>query len=73
MIAHIEQALGLARDVRCPLETARALEGIGRCDWMVDGPALAEGPLREAVAVYRQLGVSASVDDIERLLVSQAG
>ncbi|MFD9435986.1 cyclophane-containing RiPP biosynthesis TPR protein HaaT [Streptomyces sp. NPDC060002] len=68
-----EQALGLARDVRCPLETARALEGIGRCDWMVEGPALAEGPLREAVTVYRQLGASASVDDIERLLVSQAG
>lgn len=68
-----EQALDLARDVRCPLETARALEGIGRCDWMLDGPALAEGPLREAVSVYRQLGVSASVDDIERLLVSQAG
>ncbi|MER7694173.1 cyclophane-containing RiPP biosynthesis TPR protein HaaT [Streptomyces sp. NPDC097610] len=68
-----EQALRLARDVRCPLETARALEGIGRCDWTVDGPARAEGPLREAVTVYRQLGVSASVDDIERLLVSQAG
>ncbi|MEV2216256.1 cyclophane-containing RiPP biosynthesis TPR protein HaaT [Streptomyces sp. NPDC050997] len=68
-----EQALVLARDVRCPLEEARALEGIGRCEWGTHGPARAGGPLREAVAVYRQLGVSAVVDDIERLLVSQAG
>ncbi|WOX11441.1 cyclophane-containing RiPP biosynthesis TPR protein HaaT [Streptomyces sp. N50] len=70
---HFERALGLARDIRCPLEQARALEGIGRCEWTVGGLAQAEGALREAVTVYRQLGVSASVDDIERLLVSQAG
>lgn len=68
-----ERALVLAREIRCPLEEARALEGIGRCDWMVDGPARAEGSLREALAVYRRLGARAVVGDIERLLVSQAG
>ncbi|MGW7365606.1 cyclophane-containing RiPP biosynthesis TPR protein HaaT [Streptomyces sp. NPDC054841] len=68
-----ERALGLARDIRCPLEEARALEGIGRCDWMVEGPARAEGSLREALAVYRRLGASGAAEDIERLLVSQAG
>ncbi|WP_030807338.1 cyclophane-containing RiPP biosynthesis TPR protein HaaT [Streptomyces sp. NRRL S-337] len=68
-----EQALVLARDIRCPLEEARALEGIGRCDWTIDSPAQAEGMLREALTVYRRLGVSAPADDVERLLVSQTG
>ncbi|MEU3282074.1 cyclophane-containing RiPP biosynthesis TPR protein HaaT [Streptomyces antibioticus] len=66
---HFCQALTLARDIRCPLEEARALEGIGRCDWTVDGPGHGVDSLRAAVTVYRRLGVSASVDDIERLLV----
>ncbi|KUO18426.1 cyclophane-containing RiPP biosynthesis TPR protein HaaT [Streptomyces dysideae] len=68
-----EQALGLARDIRCPLEEARALEGIGRCDRMTDDPARADRSLREALTVYQRLGVSASADDVERLLASQAG
>ncbi|WAX78856.1 cyclophane-containing RiPP biosynthesis TPR protein HaaT [Streptomyces sp. KMM 9044] len=66
---HFGQALTLARDIRCPLEEARALEGIGRCDRTVDGPGHGVDSLRAAVTVYRRLGVSASVDDIERLLV----
>ncbi|WP_409470590.1 cyclophane-containing RiPP biosynthesis TPR protein HaaT [Streptomyces sp. HC307] len=66
---HFDQALMLARDIRCPLEEARALEGIGRCDWTIDGPGHGVDSLRAAVTVYRRLGVSASVDDIERLLV----
>ncbi|MEU2133896.1 cyclophane-containing RiPP biosynthesis TPR protein HaaT [Streptomyces sp. NPDC018352] len=70
---HFEQALGLARDIRCPLEKARALEGIGRCDWMADEPAQAEGSLREALVVYRRLGANGAADAVERLLVSQAG
>ncbi|MFI1162248.1 cyclophane-containing RiPP biosynthesis TPR protein HaaT [Streptomyces sp. NPDC020801] len=70
---HFDQALGLARRIRCPLEQARALEGIGRCDWVIEGPAQAEAPLREAATVYRQLGLSAAADGIERLLVSHAG
>ncbi|MER6386221.1 cyclophane-containing RiPP biosynthesis TPR protein HaaT [Streptomyces sp. NPDC001127] len=70
---HFDQALTLARDIRCPLEEARALEGIGRCDWTIDGPGHGVGSLRAAVTVYRRLGVSAVVDDIERLLVSHSG
>ncbi|MGW1890119.1 cyclophane-containing RiPP biosynthesis TPR protein HaaT [Streptomyces sp. NPDC002004] len=66
---HFGQGLTLARDIRCPLEEARALEGIGRCDWTVDGPGHGVDSLRAAVTLYRRLGVSASVDDIERLLV----
>ncbi|MFG2956383.1 cyclophane-containing RiPP biosynthesis TPR protein HaaT [Streptomyces sp. NPDC048291] len=66
---HFDQAVTLARDIRCPLEEARALEGIGRCDWTVDGPGHGVGSLRAAVTLYRRLGVSAAVDDIEQLLV----
>ncbi|GHB22404.1 ATPase [Streptomyces chryseus] len=66
---HFDQALMLARDIRCPLEEARALEGIGRCDWTIDWPGHGVDSLRAAVTVYRRLGLSASVDDIERLLV----
>ncbi|MEV6763867.1 cyclophane-containing RiPP biosynthesis TPR protein HaaT [Streptomyces sp. NPDC051105] len=70
---HFDQALTLAREIRCPLEEARALEGIGRCDWTVDGPGHGVGSLRAAVSVYRRLGVSVAVDDIERLLVPRSG
>ncbi|WP_346168265.1 cyclophane-containing RiPP biosynthesis TPR protein HaaT [Streptomyces javensis] len=65
-----DQALSLARDICCPLEEARALEGIGRCAWAIDRPTEAESSLREAVAVYRRLGVRAEADEIERLLAS---
>jgi tetratricopeptide (TPR) repeat protein len=77
--ASIEQfrnALRLARDIRCPLEEARALEGIGRCAQVLDGAAaedssdLAELSLREAVAVYRRLGLIAAADEIQGLLAS---
>ncbi|MET8248300.1 cyclophane-containing RiPP biosynthesis TPR protein HaaT [Streptomyces sp. NPDC005202] len=68
-----EQALATAQAIRCPLEEARALEGLGRCDWGLDGPERGERPLHEALSIYRRLGVSALADDIERLLVSQAG
>ncbi|MFF0161671.1 cyclophane-containing RiPP biosynthesis TPR protein HaaT [Streptomyces sp. NPDC005263] len=70
---HFEQALTLARDINCRLEEARALEGIGRCDWTIDGPGHGVDSLRAAVAVYRRLGVSAAVEDIERLLVPRFG
>ncbi len=70
---HFDQALTLARDIRCPLEEARALEGIGRCDWTVDGPGHGVGSLQAALTVYRRLGVSAAVDDLERLLVPRSG
>ncbi|MFF5584809.1 cyclophane-containing RiPP biosynthesis TPR protein HaaT [Streptomyces hygroscopicus] len=69
---HFEQALNLARAIRCPLEEARALEGIGRCDWAIAGHAEAEPSLREACTVYRRLGVPDKADEIEQLLSSQA-
>ncbi|MDF2258419.1 cyclophane-containing RiPP biosynthesis TPR protein HaaT [Streptantibioticus ferralitis] len=68
-----ERALTVARDIRCPLEEARALEGIGRCDWAVDRPVQAAGSLRQALAIYRKLGADPAADDIERLLTSQPG
>ncbi|MFG3025931.1 cyclophane-containing RiPP biosynthesis TPR protein HaaT [Streptomyces sp. NPDC048254] len=64
-----ERALVTAQAIHCPLEEARALEGAGRCDRMIDGPGRAGRSLREALAIYRELGVTASADDIERLLV----
>ncbi|MFF3060188.1 cyclophane-containing RiPP biosynthesis TPR protein HaaT [Streptomyces sp. NPDC057909] len=68
-----ESALSLARDIRSPLEEARALEGVGRCDWIANGSSQAEERLREALRIYRQLGASSAVGEVERLLVSQAG
>ncbi|MFG2814440.1 cyclophane-containing RiPP biosynthesis TPR protein HaaT [Streptomyces sp. NPDC048410] len=68
-----EQALSLARAVRCPLEEARALEGVGRWALASEGPEAADAPLREAIAIYRRLGVDTPADAIERLLVSSAG
>ncbi|MEU6019159.1 cyclophane-containing RiPP biosynthesis TPR protein HaaT [Streptomyces sp. NPDC047515] len=68
-----EQALSLARAIHCPLEEARALEGVGRCDWTVDGSTQAGETLREAISVYRQLGAGSAADEVERLLVSRAG
>ncbi|MFE8006341.1 cyclophane-containing RiPP biosynthesis TPR protein HaaT [Streptomyces sp. NPDC057418] len=70
---HFDMALLLAREVRCPLEVARALEGRGRCDWMADGHDQAVEHLREAITVYRQLGIGTAADHVERLLSSQAG
>ncbi|WSJ30534.1 tetratricopeptide repeat protein [Streptomyces subrutilus] len=67
------QARDLAREVGCPLEEARALEGIGRCDLSAGGPERAEGPLREAVALYRQLGADEAAEAVERLLAPRAG
>ncbi|MCX5421960.1 cyclophane-containing RiPP biosynthesis TPR protein HaaT [Streptomyces sp. NBC_00078] len=68
-----EQALGLARAIRCPLEEARALEGVGRCVWMTDGTGDAVELLRQSILVYRRLGLDATADGIEQLLVTQAG
>ncbi|WP_327375804.1 tetratricopeptide repeat protein [Streptomyces sp. NBC_01216] len=70
---HFERALVLARDIRCPLEEARALEGIGCCDWITPRPdAQARSSLRDAVTVYRRLGVTSAADDLEQLLASRS-
>ncbi|MFD3483760.1 cyclophane-containing RiPP biosynthesis TPR protein HaaT [Streptomyces sp. NPDC058665] len=70
---HFEQALGLARVISCPLEEARALEGIGRCDWMAGGRARAESSLRESLDIYRRLGVDSAALTVERLLTTGVG
>lgn len=46
---------------------------IGRCDLSAGGPERAEGPLREAVALYRQLGADEAAEAVERLLAPRAG
>ncbi|MER8016168.1 cyclophane-containing RiPP biosynthesis TPR protein HaaT [Streptomyces griseoluteus] len=68
-----EQALALAGTVRCPLEEARALEGVGRCLLASAGPDAADPSLREAIVLYRRLGLDVRADAVERLLVSSAG
>lgn len=67
------EALSLAREIRCPLEEARALEGIGRCELASGERGRADEVLREAVAVYERLGVAETVRELERLLAAQAG
>ncbi|MEU3981764.1 cyclophane-containing RiPP biosynthesis TPR protein HaaT [Streptomyces sp. NPDC026672] len=63
-----ERALRLAREVHCPLEEAKALEGMGRCGRTVQGAGAAEESLRAAGAIYRRLGLTAAVDEVDRLL-----
>jgi tetratricopeptide (TPR) repeat protein len=72
---YFAQALELAHAIRCPLEEARALEGIGRCVRTIDGADSPEavGVLIQAVDVYRRLGLDAAADDIEALLAGQVG
>ncbi|MBT2397222.1 cyclophane-containing RiPP biosynthesis TPR protein HaaT [Streptomyces sp. ISL-100] len=70
---HFSEALRLAREIRCPLEEARALEGIGRCQLAAGERGRADGLLRQAMAVYRRLGVAEAVGELERLLAAQAG
>jgi len=72
-LVHFREALRLAREIRCPLEEARALEGIGRCELAEGERDRADESLRDALAVYRQLGVASAVAEVERLLAAQAG
>ncbi|MEU1183524.1 cyclophane-containing RiPP biosynthesis TPR protein HaaT [Streptomyces sp. NPDC005820] len=67
-----ERALRLAREVRCPLEEARALEGVGRCARAAGGSAVAEASWGEAASVYRELGLSAAAEAVERLRAESA-
>lgn len=50
-----EQALAIAAAIGCPLEQARALEGIGRCYAGQNEPGPAIGPLQQAVDIYEQI------------------
>ncbi|MFE9571080.1 cyclophane-containing RiPP biosynthesis TPR protein HaaT [Streptomyces sp. NPDC006692] len=66
------RALSLARDIKCPREEARALEGIGRCELTTGAGDLALESLREALAIYGRLGATEAVGEVERLLATQA-
>ena len=55
------QALNLAREVNSPLQQARALEGIARCQASLGEPDAALDHLRHAVAIYQSIGVPAAV------------
>ncbi|MCC3769331.1 tetratricopeptide repeat protein [Streptomyces sp. UNOC14_S4] len=52
-----QQALQLARQLRVPLQEARALEGVARCTARAGTWNAALTDLRKAVAIYRNLGV----------------
>jgi tetratricopeptide (TPR) repeat protein len=53
--AYHGEALGIARELRVPLEQARALQGIGH-SLLSDHDAGAAGYLRQALAVYERIG-----------------
>jgi hypothetical protein len=55
--ASYRQALALARQVRSPLDEARALEGIARCAARAGDHAVARDGLRAAIAIYQRIGV----------------
>ncbi|WP_206302042.1 cyclophane-containing RiPP biosynthesis TPR protein HaaT [Streptomyces sp. AcE210] len=65
------EALELAREIGSPLEVAHGLEGVGRCEWVTGGRDGAETWLREAIGIYRQLGLNDVGDQLEELLVTQ--
>lgn len=66
---HFGAALGLAREIRNPLEEARALEGIASCRLREDDDSQASGRLREALEIYQRIGAP-EAGQVRRLLVS---
>jgi tetratricopeptide (TPR) repeat protein len=64
-------ALQLAKEIECPLEEARALEGLGRCGTALGTAEEAATSLQEAAAVYQRLGAAEAVGEVTRLLADQ--
>src|SRR5262249_59615115 len=56
---HHTQALAIARDIGAPLEQARAMEGLGQNHFQDGRLGKAPAYLRQAVAIYRQIGAPA--------------
>lgn len=52
-----DEALAVARRIGDRLEEARALEGIGRCSLRDGDPGAGLGQVRQALAIYRRIGV----------------
>jgi transcriptional regulator with XRE-family HTH domain len=48
--------LAIARDLRAPLEEARALEGLGQAHLQDGNLSQATAPLRQALAIYQRIG-----------------
>jgi ABC-type hemin transport system substrate-binding protein len=57
-LAVYRQALQLARQVRSPLDEARALEGTARCLARTGDRAAARGDLSEADAIFQRIGAA---------------
>lgn len=55
----------LAREIRCPMEVARALHGLGLYRRLTGEREAAEETLAEALSIYRRLG-AAEIVDVER-------
>jgi tetratricopeptide (TPR) repeat protein/transcriptional regulator with XRE-family HTH domain len=52
-----DEALAVARRIGDPLQEARALEGIGCCSLRDGDPDAGIGQVRQALAIYRRIGV----------------
>jgi tetratricopeptide (TPR) repeat protein len=65
-------ALRLARDIRTPLEEARALDGIGRCLLCADNILAGAAHLRQALAIYERLRVP-EADRVKATLIGVDG
>jgi Tfp pilus assembly protein PilF len=64
------RALDLAREVRSPLEEARALEGAGRCALGTGRTAVAAVGFRQALRIYQRIGADEAAGlaaDLDRL------
>lgn len=68
-----ESALTLARETGCPLEEARALEGIGRCAHLDGQPDEAESSLRQVIVLYERLGLEPRAREVQVLLEATGG
>ncbi|HEY2507894.1 MAG TPA: tetratricopeptide repeat protein [Streptosporangiaceae bacterium] len=55
-LAHHERARDIAASISAPREEARAMEGIGTCHLLDGQPGLGAGLLRQALALYQQIG-----------------
>ena len=71
-LARFEEALPLARRIRRNVGVARALDGIARCRERLGEREAAAGPLREAVAMYRRMGLAELAEAQRRLAALEA-
>jgi tetratricopeptide (TPR) repeat protein/transcriptional regulator with XRE-family HTH domain len=67
-----QHALQVARTITVPLEEARAMEGISRCDLHDGQPDQAVAHLRQALMIYQRLG-SPAAKTVEALLHETPG